>query len=187
MLDYTSEMTRLIADIAARCPEFAHVDVSRILISFSHARVSGPSGQFAKIAPMRFRDGKRSITIRNRRYTMPKLQHKGRDVLYVIYFCMPKFQNLPFRDKLITVFHELYHVSPEFNGDIRRFSGRNYAHGPSRQKYNEAVSALADRYLAEAGDSPVLEFLRMDFTELQQRYGEIVGLKVTHPKPQPSP
>lgn len=187
MLDYTSEMTRLIADIAARCPEFSHIDVGRILISFSHARVSGPNGQFAKITPLRFEGGKQSVVIRNRRYTMPSLQYEGREVLYVIYFCMPKFQNLPFREKLVTVFHELYHISPEFNGDIRRFPGRNYAHGPSRRKYNEIVSAIVDRYLAQAGDSPLLQFLRADFAGLRRQFGEIVGLKVSQPRPRSSP
>jgi predicted metallopeptidase len=186
MLDYTSEMRKFIADISARCSELSHVQVDRILISFSHARVVGPSGQFAKIAPLRFEGGRDTVTTRRRRYTIPRLEYEGREILYVIYFCMPKFQNLGFREKFITIFHELYHISPLFNGDIRRFPGRYYAHGPSRKAYNEAVGAMVDKYLVEAQNNPLTEFLRVDFTELRRRHGRVAGLKVSQPKPRPT-
>ena len=68
-------------------------------------------------------------------------------MLYIVYFLVPRFFNLPLREKLITIFHELYHVSPGFDGDIRRFPGRNYAHGASRKRYNAEMAGLVDGYL----------------------------------------
>lgn len=183
MLNYTEVMTHLVRDIVATCPEFAHIDVNSLLISYSQARVSGPSGQFAKIAPMRFEGGSTTKVIGRRRYQMPKLVKDGREILYIIYFCMPKFQNLDLRQKLVTVFHELYHISPQFDGDVRRFPGRNYAHGRSRAAYNETVAKLVDAYLAKRQGSPVLEFLTVDFAELERRNGGVMGAKVRQPRP----
>ena len=40
----------------------------------------------------------------------------------------------PFEEKLTTVFHELYHISPMFDGDIRRLEGRYHVH--SHSQYN---------------------------------------------------
>ena len=53
---------------------------------------------------------------------------KGVEMLYILKFYLPRFQNEPFEEKLTTIFHELWHISSDFNGDIRRHSGRCYVH-----------------------------------------------------------
>jgi hypothetical protein len=53
-------------------------------------------------------------------------------------------------------FHELYHVSPAFDGDIRRF-GKNDAHGSSTKQYN-ALRGTGDAYLDQLEDRYMVAF-----------------------------
>jgi predicted metallopeptidase len=103
-------------------------------------------------------------------------------MLYVIYFLVPRFLNLPFREKMITLFHELFHISPEFNGDIRRFPGRNYAHGGSTRKYNARMARLVDGYLSTLDDRSMMSFLEGDMEEVRGRFKAIVGRKMEAPQ-----
>jgi hypothetical protein len=112
---------------------------------------------------------------------MPTIRHRGEEMLYVIYFLVPRFLELPFREKLITVFHELYHISPACDGDIRRFPGRNYAHGSSTKRYNLLMGTLVDRYLELLPDHSLLSFLDGDFAALRARHRQIVARR--HPAP----
>jgi predicted metallopeptidase len=96
---------------------------------------------------------------------------------------MPKFANLPFDAKLNTIIHELYHISPDFNGDIRRFPGPKYAHGYSLKKYAERVVSLKKRYIALSdGDRPT-GFLEMDLEQLEMEYGRVVASRIKQPRP----
>ena len=185
-LNLTGELERLIADIVGRMPEFSHIDPQRLLVCISTTRGGGIHGTYAKIHPLRFKDGGRSMTARRGRRTftctMPPITHKGAEVLYIIYFLVPRFINLTLREKLITVLHELYHVAPEFNGDIRRFPGRNYAHGSSTKKYNALMATLADAYLEKAADREALSFLEGGMDDLRARHETIVGRRFPAPR-----
>lgn len=185
-LNLTAELERLIADIAGRMDEFGHIDPRRVLVCVATTRTGGVHGTYAKIHPLRFAGGERSTVVRRGRRTltctMPTVTHCGVEMLYVVYFLVPRFLNLPFREKLITVFHELFHISPDFNGDIRRFPGRNYAHGGSTRRYNAAMAKLADAYLAQIGDRSLVAFLEGDMEALRGRYPAIVGRKMAAPK-----
>jgi hypothetical protein len=103
-------------------------------------------------------------------------------MLYILSFYLPRFQNLPLREKLITVLHELWHISPSFNGDIRRHAGRYHAHTHSQAEYDEEMGRLADRWLSLSPPEEVWSFLRDDFTALAARHGSIVGLKIRRPR-----
>jgi hypothetical protein len=100
----------------------------------------------------------------------------------VVYFLVPRFLNLPFREKLITLFHELYHISAEFNGDIRRFPGKNYAHGSSTKKYNAYMGKLVESYLGNLTDRSILSFLEGDMEEIRGRFKAIVARKMAAPR-----
>ncbi len=52
-------------------------------------------------------------------------------MLYLVTFCLPRFLDQDFDDKFITLFHELYHISPRFEGDLRRHEGRCALHSHS--------------------------------------------------------
>jgi putative metallopeptidase len=185
-LNLTAELERLIADIVARHPAFGHINPRRLLVCVASARNDGRQGTFAKIHPLRFAGGERATRVRQGRrcfeLTMPAVVHRETEMLYVIYFLAPRFFDLPLRDKLITVFHELYHISPDFDGDIRRFPGRNYAHGSSRQRYNALMARLLDEYLAHPGARELVAFLDGTMAELRQRHLAIVGRRLPMPK-----
>lgn len=185
MFDFTKAMERLVRHIAANCPELAHLEPERILIACMQARSPGVHGIYASVRPLRFEGGKTTMKRRGRTYAMPEVIHDGREILYIIHFALPRFANLSFEDKLTTVFHELYHISPNFNGDVRRLSGRKYVHGHSRKRYNERVRALATNYLTKPGAEERAAFLRPSFDELARQYGGVTGTQVRPPKPKP--
>ncbi len=184
-LNLTSELERLVADIVNEVKEFGHIDPRRILICVSSTRGGGVHGTYAKIHPLRFENGSRIKTVRrgSRRhvYELPAISHRGVEMFYIIYFLIPRFLNLPFREKLITLFHELFHISPDFNGDIRRFPGRNYAHGSSTKRYNAYMAQLVDAYLEKEARLPAA-FLKGDMAAIRQRHKAIVGRKMAVPR-----
>ena len=186
VLNLTGELERLIADIVGRMEEFGHIDPARLLVCVAATRGSGVHGTYAKIHPLRFAGGVASTRMKRGRRTvtctLPAITHQGREVLYLVYFLVPRFFNLSRREKLITVFHELYHVSPAFDGDIRRFSGRNYAHGSSTKRYNAHMATLVDAYLARRGDDPLPDFLASTMSELRSRHRVIVARRMRAPR-----
>lgn len=183
MFDYTEAMECLSRHIVAHCPEFAHVDMDRVVVASIRTRSPGARGVYASVMPLRFMGGATTMTRRGRTYSMPEVRIGDTEMLYLVYFALPRFADLDFRTKITTVFHELYHIGPGFDGDIRRFPGRNYAHGHSRKKYNESMEKLADEYLALPESELPTNFLEMSFKELETRYGRIGGRRVRPPRP----
>lgn len=185
-LNLTLELERLIADITQRMKEFGHIDPERVMVCVSSTRGGGVHGTYAKIHPLRFENGSRTTVVRRRRgtalYEIPPVIHQGREMLYVIYFLVPRFLNLSLREKLITIVHELYHISPDFNGDIRRFPGKNYAHGSSRKKFNALMGGFVESYLQSLNDPAGLAFLEGDMEAIRARHGSIVGRKMAAPR-----
>jgi predicted metallopeptidase len=181
--DFTAQIRGVCADMVARLPDLAHIDLERVAFSFSQARRPGPYGLHASLTPMRFAGGAR-VERRGGRYyrSQSLLDERGRERLYILTFCLPRFMNLDFREKLVTILHELWHISPLFDGDLRRHEGRCYAHSASREGYDARMRALADRWLALAPPPPLYEFLRSDFTQLLHRHGRIFGTRITRPK-----
>lgn len=184
-LNLTAELERLIADIAARVEAFCHIDPRRLLVCVNSGR-SSPHGTFAKIHPLRFHGGERSRVVKRGRSRiaciMPEVSHNGVAILYVIYFTLPRFMDRPLHEKLVTIFHELYHISPAFDGDIRRFPGRNFAHGASTKRYNLLMADLVEQYRQLPGSEARIAFLDADMAGLRLRYRAIVGRKMVMPK-----
>lgn len=179
---YTEAMTQIIERVAVQMPAFAHLDLRRILVAFSQARADTSHGVFAKLVPMRF-EGGAQLTRRGRRtYTVQRVKWQGREILYLVYFYLPRYQNLVYPQKLQTLFHELYHISPRFDGDIRRFPGPNYAHGRSREAYDRLVAPFVDEFLRLEGAAELTAFLELDFKTLERERGPIVGLRVPMPR-----
>jgi predicted metallopeptidase len=185
-LNLTAELEHLIRHIVASHGEFAHIDPSRVLVCVTTTRSSSSHGVYAKIHPLRFPGGQTVHKARRGRhtllYTMPDIGHNGVEMLYVIYFMLPRFIDRPLREKLITVFHELYHISPRFDGDIRRFPGRNYAHGGSTKRYNALMGRFVDEYLLHPESGMHTSFMDCDMSGLRGRHRAIVGRKMQMPK-----
>lgn len=180
-LDFTQAMGRLCVDITDRLDEFAHVDMSRIAVTFAQARRRVLHGLQAKLTPLRFEGGATTTSRQGRLWGCQKLMLGGREMLYILTFYLPRFLDQSFKEKMITVLHELYHISPEFNGDIRRFDGRCHVHSHSQKGYDAHMAQLAGRYLSTRPEEDLLQFLRYDFKSLRAR-GGVVGLRIPVPK-----
>ena len=182
--DFTGSMTLLVKDIVRTHPSFGHIVPENLLVAISPSNGSG-NGVVAKLRPMRFEGGEKTRKIRGTKYLAPDVNINGNSILYVIYFHLPRFlDHGNFEKKLATVLHELYHISPLFNGDVRRFAGKNYAHGSSRKKYDELINVYAREYINSTGHSELSAFLRYKYSELKGKYGAIYGdmIRISRPK-----
>ena len=181
-LDFTARMTALCADVAARCAELRHVQMPRVLVTFTPSRNRSRYGLQARVTPLRFRDGALSRRHGPTDYQVQRYFVDGREMLYVLTFCLPRFLDQPFREKLVTVFHELYHVGPAFDGDLRRHPGRYAVHSHSKDGYDARMAELVDAYLAAHPDPAVFDFLRAGYRELWATHAGITGVVVPRPK-----
>lgn len=173
--DFTAAVRTLCVDITERLPDFAHVDMTRVGVGFSQARHNEKYGVYASVTPLRDLGGKRAVLKNNTWFLKPKVFSGGTELLYILTVCLPRFQNQSLQDKIQTIVHELYHIGQNFDGDVRRFPGRCYAHGSSQKNYDKIVAALAEKWLAKDPPPQLWEFLKYTFTELQAKYGKIIG------------
>jgi len=181
--DFTLHIRRICDDMIGRLGELSHIDMNRVAVSICQTRKAVPHGMFASLTPLRFAGGAATIVRRGREVTIQRVHDRGgRQMLYVLSFYLPRFQNLDFREKLITVLHELWHISPDFSGDIRRHAGRYHAHTHSQAEYDAEMGRLADRWLAAGPPQALWAFLYADFRQLSARHGRIVGLKIPRPR-----
>jgi predicted metallopeptidase len=181
--DFTFHMRRLCDDMVVRIDRLRHIDMSRVAISFSQARKATSHGMHASLTPMRFAGGKMHTIRRKQRWGVQRLHGAdGREMLYILNFYLPRFLDLKFREKLSTVMHELWHIGPKFDGDVRRYGGRCFAHGSSQEQYDALIEELVDRWLASGPPESVCEFLHYNFHQFQARYGRVYGRKIPTPK-----
>jgi len=89
--NFCKSVRRLCKDIVAHCDALRHVDISRLLFTVTQARSHRLHGLQARVTPLRFRGG---ALARRRWGTMYRVQRYfvgGREILYVIAFCLPRF------------------------------------------------------------------------------------------------
>jgi len=181
--DFTAWAERLCRDLTRRVPDLRHIRMDWVALSFSQSRSPGRHGLYASVTPLRFPGGEPHITRRGRRWGVQRiLGPDGREMLYLMTFYLPRFLNLPWREKLTTVAHELWHIGPESDGQLRRFAGRCHAHGHSQKAYDARVEELVDCYLAAHPPAELLAPLRHDFRHLRQQYGRVTGQRIRAPK-----
>ncbi|MCL6501730.1 MAG: hypothetical protein K6T86_03530 [Pirellulales bacterium] len=186
--DFTMHMRRLCVEIVRRMPELSHIDMGRVAVRFCQTRQAGPYGAHASLTPLRFREGSRTSVRRGVQVAIePVFDPNGVEMLYLLSFYLPRFLNLPFREKLATVFHELWHISPRFDGDLRRHAGRCYAHGASEQRYHASMHHLASQWLAQQPPPELYDFLRHDFSTLCRLHGGVYGIRLRTPRLIPLP
>lgn len=181
--DFTGHVRRLCDEIVARLPELSHVDMRRVAVRFCQVRAAGHHGVHASLTPLRFAGGATTTVRRGRRWTVQRLVHPdGTEMLYLLSFYLPRFQDRPLLDKLATVVHELWHIGPAFDGDLRRHEGRCYAHGPREAEYHRQMEQLARRWLETKPPDDCYEFLRHDFQGLRRQHGAIYGTRIRTPR-----
>ncbi|MGQ0633997.1 MAG: hypothetical protein ACT4QC_05290 [Planctomycetaceae bacterium] len=175
-------MRRLCEDVVRGLPEFAHVRMEQVAVSFAQARSRVHWGLQAKLTPLRFEGGSLTTCRRGRPYTIERWHAGEIELLYVLTFYLPRFLDQTYREKLITVMHELHHISPRFDGDIRRLPGHFHVHSHSQRHYDQKMDRLVDRWLARNPPDGLHAFLRCNFRELLAHYGRVEGMRVRMPR-----
>lgn len=181
--NFTAAMQHLCRDLVQRLPDLGHIDVSKIAFAFAQARNRSAYGTYATLTPMRFEGGSIFTVRRGHQYTVRRLYDKqGTEFLYILTFYMPRFMDVDLLEKISTTIHELWHISPDFNGDIRRFPGRCYAHSSSQKEYDAEMDKMAARWLSSNPPKELYDFLQLRFDEFAQQRGPIIGAKIRQPK-----
>lgn len=186
--DFTAAMEHLCRDLCQRVDDLRHIDMTRVAVGYRQARRRVTHGLQASLTPLRFERGAESGLVRGRRYACPRVVDRhGRECLYLLNFYLPRFFDLPFEERLTTVVHELWHIGPEMDGDLRRHEGRCYAHGPSQKGFDEHAARLARRWLAADPPAALFTVLETSFAELLAEHGAVVGSRFATPKMAPLP
>ena len=139
---------RVVADIAKKLPDLAHIKASRILFVAGEARRSSR----ATIRPLE------SL----------RMSLKGRRALYCITLRPKFFRSSSPEERVETLLHELLHISPEFDGKLHP-ARRHSAMPPAR--FEALLRPLLKRYLATA-DTALLSGLAHDGEMLARQWLE---------------
>jgi predicted metallopeptidase len=182
-INLTQHLTAIIAHIVSRSPSLGHIDVGRVLVCIGSNRGGRRGGLYGKLIPLRFENGSEIVRYRGRYYTLPAVSHNGADCLYIIYFYMPRFFDLPWTEKLRVMFHELYHISPRFDGDIRRMGAVKTAHGHSKKHFDSLYASELNNFADHIRDTPAMDFLAMNTGALYRSYRRVTGVRMKSPKP----
>lgn len=181
--DFTQAMRTLCADVVVRSPAMRHIQLERVAFNVCQTRQDVPHGLYASLTPLRFKSGATSTFARGAEWEVEQLlDEAGEPYLYLLSFYLPRFQNISLEEKLTTVFHELWHISPRFDGDVRRHPGRCYAHGRSQKEYDAHVTRLAQEWLARNPPSHLFDFLSYNFSGLVAEFGKVSGSRWAAPK-----
>lgn len=184
-LDVTARTRLLCEDLCARLAELRHIDVSRMAIRLCQTRRAGVYGVQATMTPLRFRDGAETAVRRGRTWRIGPCptDATGRSCLYLLSLYVPRFLDLPAAEKVAVVVHELWHVSPSFDGDLRRFGpGRHRFHGGGCERYHAEMRRLASQWLTLDPPRELCDWLDGDFTALRSRFGRVVGHRLPTPR-----
>lgn len=181
--DFTTAISSVCDDMSLRVGQLSHIDMSRVAVGFCQARKQVSHGLQASLTPLRFEGGAATKQIGRRRYGCQRLADgAGREYLYLLQFYLPRFLDHCLEEKLTTIVHELWHISPQFDGDLRRHEGRCYVHGHSQRKFDEQSATLAREWLAADPPAGLYDFLNQTFAELTAEYGSVRGKRYPAPK-----
>ena len=181
--NFTLHMRRLCDDMAARLPELAHIDMRQVAIRFCQARRAVRHGVQASLTPLRFEGGQLFTKRRGGTWTVERLYDaEGREQLYLLSFYLPRFLERPLDDKVATVIHELWHIGPSFDGDLRRHPGRCFAHSHSQKQYDALMHQLAKKWSALDPPPGLADFLKRNLHQLQKEHGHVFGQRISTPK-----
>lgn len=124
----------LIRDVAQRLPEFSHIKPSRILVVAGEAR----RGSRGTVKPLSRQRG-----AANPGRPKPVVKIRGRRMLYCITLRPLFFRSSTPRGRITTLMHELFHISPRFDGtlDERR------RHASMGRNFGVELRPLVRRYL----------------------------------------
>lgn len=184
--DFCRHLGGLCEQIVSGLPELGHVQLDRVAICFAQTRTAALHGVQATLTPLRFAGGAETTDRGNRSWGIQRvLDASGQEMLYVLRFYLPRFLDQSLTEKLITVVHELWHISPKCDGDLRRHAGRCFAHSHSKAHYDAQMHELVNRWLATNPPADAYAFLENNSRQLAGQYGGVYGLRIPAPKLHP--
>jgi predicted metallopeptidase len=181
-INITDILTDLIGQITIRSHFFSHIDVSKVVVCLGSNKRNGRGAIYGKLVPLKFQNGSDVLNFRGRNYAIPDIVNNGLSQLYAVYFYLPKFFDLSAEEKLNVIFHELYHISPEFNGDIRRMGSVKKAHGSSRKRFDLKFEKEVKLFYEYILSTAYFDFLKMDSKSLHDNY-RVYARRMKIPKP----
>jgi hypothetical protein len=181
-INLTDIIADIIKQISIHSGSYSYIDINRLIVCVGSNKRNSRGAVFGKLVPFKFKDGNNILSYRGKYYTMPEVINNGTAVLYAIYFYLPKFFDLPVAEKLNVIFHELYHISPEFNGDIRRMGKVKKAHGFSRKHFDKKFEKDVKIFHEYISTTEYIDFLKMDSKTLQENY-RVFARRMKIPKP----
>lgn len=139
---------RIVADMARKLPELAHIKASRILFVAGEARRSSR----ATIRPL----------------FGARVSLKGKRALYCVTLRPKFFRSSTPEERVETLLHELLHISHEFDGKLHQ--GRRHSALP-RGPFEALLRPMVRRYLA-AAETALLSGLAHDGQMLARQWLE---------------
>jgi hypothetical protein len=202
MINYTERLAQLMHDVVTRIPALSFIDLREVLVFARHGR-SDAEGAFATCHCLTLPETEPGYYFWKDRQTgeltrrsewfvtkTPEVRVGETRIKYLISFVLPRFcqQSLmrswkselyagadPWVAKLDTIVHELYHIDPLATG-IRQFAAdgarSTRTHGP---EFYDNVASMTRAYLASRPHPEVIDFLRLDFAQLQMRHGGVLA------------
>lgn len=171
---YTGHLESLIRSWCRRYRQLGHIDMDRVILSVAKCRSRSRKGVYASIMSLKYPDGRVKKPFRGRAYQWGEVRKNGKAALYLIKIYLPRFHNMSIDEKVSTILHELHHIHPKFNGELRRFDGSHWAHGKSQRDFEAMFECLKRDIMKRL--SPMCElFLNCRFLSLLKRFGDVYG------------
>jgi hypothetical protein len=108
-------------------------------------------------------------------------------IYYLITWSLPRFLNQCFEEKFLALFHELYHISPSFDGSLRCLPGARAWHGRSRVAFHQQFLPRVEGYLNQNPEPSLYAFFHSTAEQLIAQHGKITALRVPRPLMVPVP
>ncbi|MCL1911175.1 MAG: hypothetical protein FWG13_03110 [Leptospirales bacterium] len=178
----TDVLSAIMREITVFSPQFSHIDMDRVLVSVAFNRFPSRGHICGKLVPLRFESGQEIMFHKGRSFRIPGLLYKDIEQLYVIYFYAPQFFDMPPHEKLKVIFHELYHINPEFNGDIRRMGKKKIAHGHSRKNFDSFFEEEAGRFGEHIANTEEFKFLSFPMDDFHKKFKKVMCFKIKEPR-----
>jgi hypothetical protein len=157
--DFTASVKRLMAHAAATMREFRHLDPNAILVVAGEARRASRG----TVKPLCFAQGRRRDAVGRRK---PLVTFHGHRVLYAITLRPLFFRASTPRQRVATLLHELFHISPAFDGTLdhrRRHAeageGFEVEFAPVERRYWKKVPPEILEAFSYDGEVRVLQWL----------------------------
>jgi predicted metallopeptidase len=130
-------LNALIRHAVRTIPEFAHIKPSRILVVAGEARRASRG----TVKPLAFAGGKSTDRATGRKKPIVRVQ--GRRMLYSITLRPLFFRDSTPQERVETILHELFHVSPAFDGTL----DRSRRHERMGADFARSLRPIVRRYL----------------------------------------